>query len=218
MRLHKEGIIPISVTVLVVALCLFMYFFFADCSVWLDALVIILFAIPLFTIVRFFRVPLRHINKIENGVLSPADGTVISIEEATEHEYFKDSRIKISVFMSVYNVHVNFYPINGTIEYVAYHPGKYFVAHLPKSSLDNEHNTVVVRKNENDVVLFRQIAGFVARRIVSYPQPGDQVTQGEEMGMIRFGSRVDVFLPLSAEVNVKVGDKVRTQKTVLAYF
>lgn len=218
MRLHKEGLLPITFTVAFVAACLVPYFMFANLPLWVDILVVAFFVILLFTIVRFFRVPLRHINHVENGVLSPADGTVISIEETTEHEYFKDSRIKISVFMSVYNVHVNFYPVDGEIEYVAYHPGKYFVAHLPKSSLDNEHNTVVVRKNEHDVVLFRQIAGFVARRIVSYPEPGDTVKQGQEMGMIRFGSRVDVFLPLDAEVNVKVGEKVRTQKTVLAYF
>lgn len=218
MKLHKEGIIPIAVAAVIEAVCLFLYYYFTDLSIWANVVVTILLLLPFYTVIRFFRVPRRHINRVENGVLSPADGTVISIEEATEYEYFKDSRIKISVFMSVYNVHVNFYPIAGTIEYVAYHPGKYFVAHLPKSSLDNEHNTVVVRRNENDVVLFRQIAGFVARRIVSYPKPGDQVQQGEEMGMIRFGSRVDVFLPLNAEVNVKVGDKVRTQKTVLAYF
>jgi len=218
MKLHKEGIIPISVAALIVGLAIFFFFRYTDWEWWSNLLMTIVFLIPFFTVIRFFRVPRRHINMVENGVLSPADGTVISIEEATEHEYFKDSRIKISVFMSVYNVHVNFYPISGIIEYVAYHPGKYFVANLPKSSLDNEHNTVVVRRNENDVVLFRQIAGFVARRIVSYPQPGDSVKQGEEMGMIRFGSRVDVFLPLNAEVNVKVGDKVRTQKTVLAYF
>ena len=206
------------VAAVVVGVCIFLFLHFTNLSVWSNVLIVFLLLLPFYTVVRFFRVPRRHINRVENGVLSPADGTVISIEETTEHEYFKDSRIKISVFMSVYNVHVNFYPISGSVEYVAYHPGKYFVANLPKSSLDNEHNTVVVRRNENDVVLFRQIAGFVARRIVSYPQPGDYVEQGEVMGMIRFGSRVDVFLPLNAEVNVKVGDKVRTQKSVLAYF
>ena len=218
MKLHKEGIIPIIIAAAIEGACLFLYYRFTDHCLFTNVVLTLLLLLPFFTVIRFFRVPRRHINVVDNGVLSPADGTVISIEEATEHEYFKDSRIKISIFMSVYNVHVNFYPISGSVEYVAYHPGKYFVANLPKSSLDNEHNTVVVRRNENDVVLFRQIAGFVARRIVSYPKPGDKVQQGEEMGMIRFGSRVDVFLPLNAEVNVKVGDKVRTQKTVLAYF
>ena len=120
--------------------------------------------------------------------------------------------------MSVHNVHVNSYPIDGTVEYLAYHPGKYLVASLPKASFDNEHNTVVVRKDENRVVLFRQIAGFVARRIISYAKEGERVEQGAEMGMIRFGSRVDVFLPLNAQVIVNVGDKVRAKKSLLAYF
>ena len=135
-----------------------------------------------------------------------------------EEEYFKDQRIRISVFMSVHNVHVNFFPIDGTVEYVGYHPGKYLIAKYPKSSVLNEHNTVVVKKSENEVVLFRQIAGYVARRIVSKVKVGQEAVQGEEMGMIRFGSRVDVFLPLNTEIAVKIGEKVRAQKSVLAYF
>lgn len=218
MRLHKEGIIPITIALILFGLNLFLYFHFTNLHCIINILVVIALFIPFYMIMRFFRVPRRHINRVENGVLSPADGTVIAIEEMNEYEYFKDKRIKISIFMSVHNVHVNFYPIDGKVEYVAYHPGKYFIAHLPKSSVDNEHNTVVVRKNEQDVVLFRQIAGFVARRIVSYPKVGDTVEQGTEMGMIRFGSRVDVFLPLDTKVNVKLGGTVRTQKTVLAYF
>ena len=217
MKLHKEGIIPITVSLVLFALCLFLYFRFTNLPAIVDVLVVIALGVNPFLAIRFFRVPCRHPNLVENGVLSPADGTVIAIEEKVETEYFKDQRIKISIFMSLHNVHVNFYPIDGTVEYVAYHPGKYFVAHLPKSSFDNEHNTVVVAKEDGTQVLFRQIAGFVARRIVSYPKVGDKVQQATEMGMIRFGSRVDVFLPLDAEVNVKVGDKVRTQKTVLAY-
>ena len=120
--------------------------------------------------------------------------------------------------MSINNVHVNSYPISGVVEYSAYHPGKYVLAKLPKSSVDNEHNTIVVSQDEERKVLFRQIAGFVARRIVSYPEVDDQVIQGEEVGMIKFGSRVDVFLPLNAQVFVNVGDKVVSKKTVLAYF
>lgn len=217
MKLHKEGIIPITVSLVLFALCLFLYFRFTNLPAIVDVLVVIALGVNPFLAIRFFRVPCRHPNLVENGVLSPADGTVIAIEEKVETEYLKDQRIKISIFMSLHNVHVNFYPIDGTVEYVAYHPGKYFVAHLPKSSSDNEHNTVVVAREDGTQVLFRQIAGFVARRIVSYPKVGDRVQQATEMGMIRFGSRVDVFLPLDAEVNVKVGDKVRTQKTVLAY-
>lgn len=147
-------------------------------------------------VIRFFRVPYRIINKVDNGVLSPADGTILSVGPAFEYEYFKDERLKISIFMSINNVHVNSYPMDGTVEYTAYHPGKYYLAKLPKSSVDNEHNTIVVGADEHDKVLFRQIAGFVARRIISYPEVGDVVKQGEEVGMIKFGSRVDVFLPL----------------------
>ena len=217
MKLHKEGILPITIAVALVGGAITAYLLLTSFGFWINFVVLFVLLIPLFMVVRFFRVPLRHINVVENGVLSPADGTVLLIEEATEHEYFKDSRIKISVFMSVYNVHVNFYPIAGQVEYVAYHPGKYFVAHLPKSSLDNEHNTVVVRSDGVEV-LFRQIAGFVARRIISYPEVGDHVEQGEEVGMIKFGSRVDVFLPKTVTVAVSKGDKVVSKKTVLAYF
>ncbi len=165
-------------------------------------------------ILRFFRVPTRVVNIVDDGVLSPADGTIVYVGEAFEHEYFKDERLKISIFMSINNVHVNSYPITGEITYTAYHPGKYAIAKLPKS---NEHNTIVVR-NERIEVLFRQIAGFVARRIISYPEVGDHVEQGEEVGMIKFGSRVDVFLPKNAVVAVNKGDKVVSKKTVLAYF
>lgn len=217
MKLHKEGIIPITVALCLFALCLYLYFRFVTLPFYVDFFVVVALTVAPFMTVRFFRVPRRLPNLLENAVISPADGTVIAIEEREETEFFKDKRIKISIFMSVHNVHVNFYPIAGTIDYVAYHPGKYFIAHLPKSSCDNEHNTVVVSKDDGTQVLFRQIAGFVARRIVSYPRVGDQVEQAAEMGMIRFGSRVDVFLPLESEVNVHIGDKVRTQKSVLAY-
>ena len=216
MRLHKEGIVPITVSLTLFALCLFLYFYFLDLPVWVDVPVVIALGVNPFLAIRFFRVPCRHPNLVENGVISPADGTVIAIEEKVETEYFKDQRIKISIFMSLHNVHVNFYPIDGTVEYVAYHPGKYFVAHLPKSSSDNEHNTVVVAREDGTQVLFRQIAGFVARRIVSYPKEGDRVQQATEMGMIRFGSRVDVFLPLDAEVLVDEGDRVRACETLIA--
>lgn len=216
MRLHKEGRIPITIAIVLFAVVLFLILHFTNLHLICNILIILALLIPVGMTIRFFRVPSRHPNLVENGVVSPADGTIIAIEEMEEYEYFHDQRIKISIFMSVHNVHVNFYPIDGEIEYVAYHPGKYFIAHLPKSSLDNEHNTVVV-KNDNVHVLFRQIAGFVARRIVSYPQKGDMVKQCDEMGMIRFGSRVDVFVPVDATINVKIGDSVRAKKSVLAY-
>ena len=168
-------------------------------------------------IIYFFRVPYRKINRDENAIVSPADGTIIQIMEEVETEYFNDNRIQISIFMSPLNVHVNTYPIDGEIVYVKHHFGKHFVAHLPKASKDNEHNTVVQKHKNGERVLFRQIAGIVARRIVGYAQKGEIAEQGKEMGIIKFGSRVDVFLPLSAKINVKLEDKVRSKITHLAY-
>lgn len=218
MKIQKEGygIISICASILlsIILVLLFVVHIF-----WLATVIIACgLTVFLYMIVRFFRNPNRVINKVENGILSPADGTVVNIQEVFESEYFKDNRQIISVFMSAHDVHVNSYPIDGIVEYVGYHPGKYLIAKRPKSSTDNEHNSVVVRKDEQRVVLFRQIAGFVARRIVCYAEPGMSVEQGEEMGMIKFGSRMDVFLPLDAQIAVQVGQKVRSKKSVLAYF
>jgi phosphatidylserine decarboxylase len=217
MKFHQAGklIILVSfVTILLTSMC---YALFLANLWWANAIFFaIMFTIGIL-ILRFFRVPTRVINKEDNGVLSPADGTIVYVGPAFEHEYFKDERLKISVFMSIHNVHVNSYPITGEVSYAAYHPGKYLLAKLPKSSVDNEHNTIVVR-NDDVEVLFRQIAGFVARRIISYPEVGDRVEQGEEVGMIKFGSRVDVFLPKTAIPAVSKGDKAVSKKTVLAYF
>lgn len=221
MRIHKEGYLPIAITLIIVGLLMWLYTWGASrhtYPIWLTVLVCVLAFIIIFQVVRFFRVPNRKINVVPDGVLSPADGRIVAIDEVMENEYFHDKRIKISVFMSIYNVHVNSYPIDGVVEYVGYHPGKYLVAKLPKSSVDNEHNSVVVKQSDERIVLFRQIAGIVARRIVSYAKVGEQVKQGHEMGIIRFGSRVDVFLPLDAQIYVKLGDRVSSQKTVLATF
>ena len=204
MKFHEAGKLIIFVSLVTIFLAVVFYVLFLANLWWV------------ILIVRFFRVPTRVINKVDDGVLSPADGTIVYVGPAFEHEYFKDERLKISIFMSINNVHVNSYPISGEISYMAYHPGKYAVAKLPKSSVDNEHNSIVVRNDETEV-LFRQIAGFVARRIISYPEVGDIVEQGEEVGMIKFGSRVDVFLPKTAAVAVSKGDKVVSKKTVLAY-
>lgn len=208
----------ISVAVLVILLLTIFYVFFITNLWWVNLAFYVATVVVASVVIRFFRVPFRIINKVSDGVLSPADGRIVAVGPAFEYEYFKDERIKISIFMSINNVHVNSYPMDGKIEYIAYHPGKYFIAKLPKSSVDNEHNTIVVARNDHDKVLFRQIAGFIARRIISYPEVGDMVEQGEEVGMIKFGSRVDVFLPLDAQVAVSKGDKVVSKKTVLAYF
>jgi phosphatidylserine decarboxylase len=216
MKFHQAGKLIIFVSLFTIFLASLCYVLFLANLWWVNLIFFSIMLVVGVLIVRFFRVPTRVINKVEDGVLSPADGTIVYVGNAFEHEYFKDERLKISVFMSINNVHVNSYPITGEISYTAYHPGKYALAKLPKSSVDNEHNTIVVRNSETEV-LFRQIAGFVARRIISYPEVGDQVEQGDEVGMIKFGSRVDVFLPKSATVAVRKGDKVVSKKTVLAY-
>jgi len=217
MKFHQAGKLIIIVSLFTIFMASLCYVLFLANLWWVNVVFFSLMLIFGVLIVRFFRVPTRVINEVEDGVLSPADGTIVYVGNAFEHEYFKDERIKISIFMSINNVHVNSYPISGEISYTAYHPGKYAIAKLPKSSVDNEHNTIVVR-NEDSEILFRQIAGFVARRIISYPEVGDHVNQGEEVGMIKFGSRVDVFLPKNAFVAVSKGDKVVSKKTVLAYF
>ena len=218
MRIHKEGINTILISTLFVALVLFGYEKInKHTPTFLDIIIYLGFVLFLFLIIRFFRVPGRIVNRVPNGVVSPADGTIVQILESIEDEYFQDSRLQISIFMSPLNVHVNTYPIDGKVSYVAYHPGKHLVASLPKASKDNEHNTVVVKSKNGDEVLFRQIAGFVARRIVSYVKKDADAAQGGEMGIIKFGSRVDIFLPLNYRLNVKVGDKVTSKKTVIAY-
>ena len=217
MKFHQAGKLIIVVSLVTIALTTVCYVLLLANLWWVN---LIFFAVMLVlgvVILRFFRVPTRVVNSVDNGVLSPADGTIVHVGPAFEHEYFKDERLKISIFMSINNVHVNSYPISGDISYTAYHPGKYLLAKLPKSSVDNEHNSIVVRGGDVEV-LFRQIAGFVARRIISYPEVGDHVEQGEEVGMIKFGSRVDVFLPKGTVPAVSKGDKVVSKKTVLAYF
>lgn len=181
---------------------------------------IILYAFLLFVavlVVRFFRIPVRRKTTLcDDAVLAPADGEVVANELVQENEYFREQRRQISIFMSIYNVHINWFPMDGEVSYCKYHPGKFLVAFNPKSSTENEHNSIVVRDAKGREVLVRQIAGFVARRIVSPVQAGDKASAGEEFGMIRFGSRVDVFLPVDAEVQVHIGDKTCGKCTVLA--
>lgn len=169
-------------------------------------------------VVQFFRIPNRPLTLHDGQVVAPADGTVVVIEETDEAEYFKDRRRQISIFMSPLNVHVNRNPVSGIVKYFRYYPGKYLVAWHPKSSTENERTTVVLEMKSGVQVLFRQIAGAVARRIIWYVKENQPVEQGSEMGFIKFGSRVDVFLPLNADVKVKIGDKMKGGVTVLAEF
>lgn len=216
MTIHKEGrSIVALVFVLLAALNLLVYFFISANSfiTWPLAIISCLFFL---FILRFFRKPSRPVVVDDNAVYAPADGTVLVIEETEESEYFNDKRIQISIFMSIWNVHINWFPVAGIIKYFKYHPGKFFVARVPKSSTLNERTSVVIENKLKRQILVRQIAGIIARRIISYAQEGKEVKQNSELGFIRFGSRVDVFLPLDAEIKVKLGDKTRGTQTILA--
>lgn len=216
-RIHEEGTMAIIVALLIAAVVVTgINLLWPHQTVW-HVLAYVFFTIVFGIIVRFFRVPIhRKTTIMENAVVSPADGILSADEVVFEDEYFHEQRRKLSIFMSIYNVHINFFPFDGMVTYYKYHPGKYLVAFKPKSSVDNEHNSIVIRDHQGREVLVRQIAGFVARRIVCELEPGDASIVGEEFGMIRFGSRVDVFLPLDAEVEVYLGQIIRAKSTVLA--
>ncbi|HTA83215.1 MAG TPA: phosphatidylserine decarboxylase family protein [Bacteroidia bacterium] len=190
------------------------YFFGAP--YWLQGFVYLLSLVMWVLIVQFFRNPKRTTPKDQKNIIAPADGKVVVIEEVEENEYFKDKRLQVSIFMSPLNVHVNRYPVSGSVEYVKYHPGLYLVAWHPKSSTDNERTTVVVKTAAGQQVLFRQIAGALARRIKYYCKVGDRAEQGGEMGFIKFGSRVDLFLPIGTKVNAKLNEIVRGGETIIA--
>ncbi|MGK0389110.1 MAG: phosphatidylserine decarboxylase [Maribacter sp.] len=213
--LHKEGTPTILITCAIVAILMTLgYYKAAD---WLFIVLGVLSLVLLVLVLQFFRNPTRKVPELnDNVVYCPADGKVVVIEETQETEYLKDKRIQVSIFMSPLNVHVNRNPISGTVKYSKYHPGKYLVAWHPKSSTENERTTVVIDNGKHQI-LFRQIAGALARRIVNYLKVGDKVTQGEDMGFIKLGSRVDVYLPLDAEVKVKIDDMVKGNLTVLAH-
>lgn len=216
MRIHKEGTATIALTGLVVlAINASIYYFLPAMQGW-PALSIGVLTTALFLfMVSFFRIPSRVHTIQENAIIAPADGEVVVIEEVQADEYFTDRRIQVSIFMSPLNVHVNRNPISGEVVYSKYHPGKYLVAWHPKSSTDNERHSVVYRKNGKEI-LVKQIAGALAKRIVNYLQPGQQVQQTEEMGFIKLGSRVDLLLPLDAKIQVKIGDKPQGGVTVIA--
>ncbi|MCX6352041.1 MAG: phosphatidylserine decarboxylase family protein [Bacteroidetes bacterium] len=165
---------------------------------------------------QFFRNPKRTLTQNENLFVSPADGTVVVIEKVFESEYLNEERIQVSIFMSPFNVHLNRVPISGKLEYYKYHEGKYLIASHPKSSTENERNTAVVTTPNGTKFLFRQIAGFVARRIVFFHKEGAPLVQGSELGFIKFGSRMDMFLPLNAELNIKLGDTCKAGVTFVA--
>ncbi len=213
MRIHPEGKSMLLWTgLLLLVLNLLALLLFPAVLFYVLGVSVVLFL----TVLQFFRHPERLIPATDKNLLyAPADGKVVVIEETNEPEYFQDQRLQVSIFMSPVNVHVNRTPIPGTVRYVKYHPGKYLVAWHPKSSTENERTTVVIDNGQTEVLL-RQIAGAMAKRIKNYLSVGQQVEQGQEMGFIKFGSRVDIFLPLDADIQVAIGDKVKGNKTVIA--
>jgi phosphatidylserine decarboxylase len=218
MTIHREGYPTISIVFIFLALVNYLIWKWlgGTCPVCFYTIALLSLAFFLF-IVSFFRVPTRQAVTGSNLITSPCDGKVVVIEKITDNEYFKDERIQLSVFMSPANVHLNTNPITGEVVYSKYHPGKYLVAWHPKSSTENERHSVVI-KNERISILVKQIAGALARRIVNYLQPGQQVKQGEELGFIKFGSRVDLLLPPGTEICVQLNEKVQAGVTVLAKY
>lgn len=218
MTIHREGYWHIAIaTILWIGFAWTANHFIPANMFWLTALITFLLFLVWFWVVAFFRLPSRNFVHGENKIISPADGKVVVIEETYEPEYFQHNCLQISVFMSPVNVHVNRNPVSGVIKYMKYHSGKYLVAWHPKSSTENERTTIVIGNDKGDI-LMRQIAGAMARRIKFYVQENDIVKQNEEFGFIRFGSRVDLFLPLGTKVNVSIGDVVKGGVTVLAHY
>jgi phosphatidylserine decarboxylase len=213
--IHREGYGLIAMSFLFCVLLSGTAYFF-DAPTWLQGFVYLLCAVFWILIVQFFRNPKRNTPVNPKHVIAPADGKVVVIEETEENEYFKDKRLQVSIFMSPLNVHVNRFPVAGRVEYVKYHPGLYLVAWHPKSSTENERTTVVVKTAAGQPVLFRQIAGALARRIKYYCKEGDNAEQGAEMGFIKFGSRVDIFLPLGTKIYPELNQLVRGGETIIA--
>ena len=208
MKIHKEGykIIRNFIIISLTILLFFPYFYLS--FILLSTLLLIVY---------FFRVPNRKIKTSKNAVFAPCDGKIVQIREVEETEFFKQKKILVSIFMSPLNVHSNHYPIDGNVVYTKYHPGKFLVAWNPKSSTKNERSSIVI-ENTKISVLVRQIAGALARRIVTYSKRNEQVTSGEELGFIKFGSRVDLYLPLSTEINVKLNEKVKAKISIIAKY
>ena len=217
MKIHPEGYIIILVVFLALAgiYLIFRYFWPHQ---WFTILLAIVSFVFFCLVLWFFRNPDRTLVPDDNKVFAPADGKIVVIEEVEETEYFHDKRMQVSIFMSPLNVHVNRYPVSGEVTYAKYHPGKYLVAWHPKSSLLNERSTIVIKAPNGQEILVRQIAGAVARRIVTYSKAGEQAIQGADFGFIKFGSRVDIFLPLDAKINVELEQISKGNQTVIATF
>ena len=218
MTIHREGYKSIAIATMIFGVInLSVFYFFSASLLWLCTVIFVITLILLLFLISFFRIPGRVLTIDDNCIIAPADGKVVVIEEVTDIEYFKDKRLQVSIFMSPANVHVNRNPISGDVIYNQYHKGKFLVAWHPKSSTENERHSVVLRK-DNKEVLVKQIAGALAKRIVNYLEVGQKVRQTEEMGFIKFGSRVDLLLPLGTMVNVQLNQVVQGGVTVIATF
>jgi phosphatidylserine decarboxylase len=214
-RFHREGYTIIFITLSIVIAGILLADNYVE-NLWVYKTIQIVLLVLLILILQFFRNPKRDTPLNEDAIIAPVDGKVVVIEEVEEPEYFKDKRLQVSIFMSPINVHVTRYALGGTVSYSKYHPGKYLVAWHPKSSTENERTTVVVKNKSFGEVLYRQIAGALAKRIVNYAKEGDEVIQGSDAGFIKFGSRVDLFLPLNTNVKVNIGDSVKGGVQVIA--
>jgi phosphatidylserine decarboxylase len=215
MTLHREGRISI-ILALIILILITVLLIITPISVWLKIVILAPFIVLFGLILWFFRLPARTAIPDDSVIYAPADGKIVVIEKTREPEYFKDERIQVSIFMSPLNVHQNVYPISGEVSYTQYHKGDYLVAWHPKSSTQNERSTVVIRHNNGTEILVRQIAGAVARRICTYSKVGDRANQGSEFGFIKFGSRVDIFLPLNAKLECILNQKSINKETIIA--
>lgn len=216
MTIHREGYPTLLLTLVVLTILNVALYYFLPAQELLHNIVLLISLVLFLVVMQFFRNPHVEIQVQAGKVIAPADGKVVVIEETVENEYFKDKRKQVSIFMSPFNVHVNRNPISGVVKYFRYHPGLYLVAWHPKASTDNERTTIVVQNDKGTEVLFRQIAGALARRICWYVEEGQRVVQGSEFGFIKFGSRVDIFLPLDAKITVELNQKTTAGKTVIA--
>ncbi len=217
MTIHKEGYTIIGTTIAILLLLNGAVVYFVPNNALISVSLAIVSFVFFFLILQFFRSPKRNQTIGERLVIAPCDGKVVVIEQTVEQEYYKEKRLQVSIFMSPINVHINWYPISGIVKYLRYHEGKYLVAWHPKASTENERTTMVIEKGPFSM-LVRQIAGALAKRIVYYPHENDMVKQGAELGFIKFGSRVDLYLPLDAKINVTIGQKTVGGVTVIAEY
>lgn len=217
MTLHKAGY-SLLIKILIALVLLNCVTFYFIPNVTADRIILIVSVVFYLLTVNFFRFPKRQIIIDDNTILAPADGKIVVIEETEETEYFKDRRLQVSIFMNIFNVHINWFPVNGIIRYFKYHKGKFAAAYLPKSSTDNERTSIVIECKNGQSILMRQIAGAMAKRIVSYAPVGGEARQDRHAGFIKFGSRVDLFLPLDTTIKVKLGQKTTGSQTVIGTF